>query len=142
MEHTQWESCCPGLCLVPQLIGAGGKLYPLYSRGARTNLIPWHQCIATRYCIPVASLSCPAGLLSGLSWAGFDHCRLKDSQPHWLCHWPAPLTTLVPTGSPWGSSSPIEEVPPPWRALSGARCCSRDHVQVISHLRVSECVCP
>lgn len=114
MEQTQWESCCPGLCLVPQLVGAGGKLYPLYSCGARACLIPWHQshgleCAATRCCIPVASLSCPPGLLLGLSWSGFDHCRPKDSQPHWQPLFPqaacgagaAPKRSCAPTlGSP------------------------------------------
>lgn len=73
-KPKKWESCCPGLCLVPQLIGTGGKLYPLSSHGARARLIPMAPATwpGTRCCIPVGSLSCPPGLLAGLSWARFD----------------------------------------------------------------------
>lgn len=28
MEQTQWESCCPGLCLLPQLVGAVPTIFP------------------------------------------------------------------------------------------------------------------
>lgn len=69
---NQGESCCPGLCQVPQLVGAGGKLYLLHSHSARCTSFPWHQshsleCVAARCCIPGLLLGCPG---QGLTTAG------------------------------------------------------------------------
>lgn len=87
-------------------------------------VFPWRQphglkCAATRCCVPVASLSCPPGLLVGLSWAGFDHCRLKDLFPQAACGArAAPNRSCIPT----------------------LESCSRNGVHGVSHLQISVCL--
>lgn len=155
---------------MPQLIGAGGRLHPLNSRGARTHLIhmapvTWPGVHCNKILHPcdllVCCQGCPRQGLTPLQAEGQPApLAVSPTSPTGhvtasptLCHCPAPLCVtaqphrqhLFPQAAFGAQQLQTGAVPPPWRALSGTHCSccsSRARVQVISHLWLSGCICP